>query len=71
MSEEQLDTCAFVFLEELGRWKIVKFDWNNVHAIRSCGEVVVCSHEDDARAIPRRRAAKALIARHHAELAKS
>ena len=71
MTDEQLRLAAFVFQDELEQWKLVKFRFDNVHAIRSCGEVHVCKDEDDARNIAKQRAAKQIIAHYHSEMAKA
>jgi hypothetical protein len=48
MTEEQLDLIEFVRREEVASWKIVTFNHNNVHALRSCGRAEKFKGSDDA-----------------------
>ena len=61
MTNENLDTSAFVFRDEMEHWKIVKFRFDNVFALRETGEHVHFDSEDDAVAHVRREAARALL----------
>lgn len=66
-SEQNLGTAAYVFLRELEEWKLAKFSFDNVLAIRSCGRMVKHGSEDGARDAIRREAARALLDCYHRE----
>lgn len=48
MTDEQFCSAGFSFTYERDQWKIIKFDWNNYKAIRSCGKVNEFTSADDA-----------------------
>lgn len=61
MTEDNLGTAEFVRSDEAGAWKIAKFSWDNVVAIRSCGETKQFASDDDARKYVRDRSIEALL----------
>lgn len=72
MTDDQLHTAAFVFLDELRSWKKVKFNWNECVAVRSeTHEQASFDSEDKAQEFIERRAASALLRFYHEEQVKA
>jgi hypothetical protein len=65
MTDEQLGTAAFVFLEEMDSWKVVEFCHNNARAIRSDGTTQGFDSRERARDFVKSRAAQALLKYYH------
>lgn len=64
-TENNLGTAAFVFEKELEAWKLVKFAFDNVVAVRSCGRMVKHGSEEGARDAIKREAARAILDFYH------
>jgi hypothetical protein len=62
LTADQLNIANNVLETEIEKWKVVRFAYNNVHAVRACGEVHIFKNEDDARKLARQRAMEAVIA---------
>lgn len=72
MTDDQMNTAAFVFLDELRAWKKVKFDHDDCVAVRSgTHEQVVFRDEFEAQAYIERRAASSLLKFYHEEQVKA
>jgi len=70
VTDEKLGTAYFVMSNEGEQWKIVKHSFDNVHAVRSCGEIAGFNSEDDARDMVKRRCVSALLKYYHQEMGK-
>ena len=71
MTDDKLNTAAFVFFEEMEQWKRVEFRFDNVQAVRSCGEIFSCKSKDEATDLIKRRAVSALLRFYHEEMARN
>jgi hypothetical protein len=70
MTNDQLNTAAFVFLDELKQWKTVEFDHSNIWVIGAAGERHNFPDKFRSEDFIKQQAARALIQFYHAEMAK-
>lgn len=56
---------------ELEAWKVVKFNFDNIHAVRSCGELVRFTDDYEAKLFVKERAMGKVVAQYTQRVAEA